>query len=101
MTTQKERLRGTMAQFHSRSNAPGLANAAFDFAGYSCCFFLLATRPSWSVGIPVAFVQMMFIARLFILGHDACHGALFRPRFWNKLLRRIFCLPSMTRYSPW
>ena len=41
MTTQKERLREAMAQFHSRSNAPGLANAAFDCAGYACCFFVL------------------------------------------------------------
>jgi omega-6 fatty acid desaturase (delta-12 desaturase) len=101
MTTQKERLREVMAQFHSRSNAPGLANAAFDCAGYTCCFFVLASRPSWAVGIPVAFVQMMFIARLFILGHDACHGALFRPRFLNRLLGRIFFLPSMTPYTLW
>ena len=97
----KEALREKMAQYHWRSNAPGLANAAFDLAGYTCCFFLLATRPSWAVGIPVAFAQMMFIARLFILGHDACHGALFRPRFWNKVLGRVFFLPSMTPYTLW
>ena len=100
MTTQKKHLREKMAQYHGRSNTPGLAHAAFDFAGYVCCFLLLATGPIW-LTIPVAFVQTMFIARLFILGHDACHGALFRPRFWNKILGRLFFLPSMTPYSLW
>lgn len=99
--SKKERVREAMAQYHGRSNVPGLIAAVFDCGGYACCFWMLATRPSWTWGIPLAVVQMMFIARLFILGHDACHGALFQSRFWNRLLGRVFFLPSMTPYSLW
>jgi len=97
----KERLREAMARHHGHSNAPGLVAGAFDAAGYTCCFFLLAIYPRWPIAIPLACVQMVFIARLFILGHDACHGSLFRSRAWNRTLGRVFFLASLTPYTPW
>src|SRR5262249_32317303 len=79
----------------------GITAGALDLAGYAVCFYLLAVTTSWLVRVPLAIVQMAFIARLFVLGHDACHGALFRPRSWNRILGRIFFLPSITPYTLW
>jgi omega-6 fatty acid desaturase (delta-12 desaturase) len=41
------------------------------------------------------------IARLFILGHDACHNALFSQRPMNVVAGRLLFLPSLTPFSLW
>jgi omega-6 fatty acid desaturase (delta-12 desaturase) len=41
------------------------------------------------------------IVRLFLIGHDACHGSFFRSARLNALCGRIAFLPSMTAYSLW
>ncbi len=43
----------------------------------------------------------LVIARLFIIGHDACHHSLTPHRRLNKWLGRIAFLPSLTAYSLW
>jgi omega-6 fatty acid desaturase (delta-12 desaturase) len=41
------------------------------------------------------------IARLFVLGHDACHQSLFTNRLVNRWIGRIVFLPSLTPFSLW
>lgn len=41
------------------------------------------------------------ISGLFVLGHDAAHGALFENPRWNDLAGRIALLPSLHAYSVW
>ena len=41
------------------------------------------------------------IIRLFIIGHDACHGSLTDHARLNKVLGRIAFLPSLTAFSLW
>ena len=41
------------------------------------------------------------IVRLFIIGHDACHGSLTDHDLLNKILGWIAFLPSLTPYSLW
>jgi omega-6 fatty acid desaturase (delta-12 desaturase) len=41
------------------------------------------------------------IARLFVLGHDACHQSLFSNRALNRWVGRLLFLPSLTPYSLW
>mgnify|MGYP000955016864 CR=1 FL=1 len=41
------------------------------------------------------------IVRLFLVGHDACHGAFFDQQILNQIVGRIAFLPSMTAYSLW
>ncbi|HMB80391.1 MAG TPA: fatty acid desaturase [Vicinamibacterales bacterium] len=54
-----------------------------------------ACRPL--VSIALAFV----IARLFVLGHDACHGSMFASRRANQIVGRLTFLPSFTPFSLW
>lgn len=41
------------------------------------------------------------IVRLFLIGHDACHGSYFRSARLNSIMGRIAFLPSLTAYSLW
>jgi len=41
------------------------------------------------------------IARLFVLGHDACHQCLFTRRRLNRIIGRALFLPSLTPFSLW
>jgi omega-6 fatty acid desaturase (delta-12 desaturase) len=41
------------------------------------------------------------IARLFIIGHDACHQCFVSNRDWNRRIGWLAFLPSLTTYSLW
>jgi omega-6 fatty acid desaturase (delta-12 desaturase) len=41
------------------------------------------------------------IVRLFLVGHDACHGSFFSSAKLNAIAGRIAFLPSLTAYSLW
>ena len=41
------------------------------------------------------------IVRLFLVGHDACHGSFFGNQLLNEICGRIAFLPSMTAFSLW
>jgi omega-6 fatty acid desaturase (delta-12 desaturase) len=41
------------------------------------------------------------IVRLFLVGHDACHGSFFAAKTLNHVFGRIAFLPSMTAFSLW
>jgi omega-6 fatty acid desaturase (delta-12 desaturase) len=41
------------------------------------------------------------IARLFVIGHDACHGSYTKYDWLNKIVGRIAFLPSLTPVSLW
>jgi omega-6 fatty acid desaturase (delta-12 desaturase) len=41
------------------------------------------------------------IVRLFLVGHDACHGSFFSSARLNAIAGRIAFLPSLTAYSLW
>ena len=75
---------------------------AMDLLVYAALWAALLLSRSWwwkaalAVGVGIA------IARLFLIGHDACHGAFFPASRWaNALAGRIVFLPSLTPYSTW
>ena len=41
------------------------------------------------------------LARLFILGHDACHGSLFASPAANQIVGRLLFFPTLTTFSLW
>ncbi len=41
------------------------------------------------------------IVRLFLIGHDACHGSFFKSPLLNDIFGRIAFIPSMTAFSLW
>lgn len=41
------------------------------------------------------------IVRLFLIGHDACHGSFFERPILNQVIGRLAFLPSLTPFSLW
>jgi len=97
----KDELRGAMARFHTRSYARGLFVAVVDWGACALVLFLISTHPRWTIALPLSIAQGMLIARAFVLGHDACHGALFPSRAWNRAVGRALFLWTLTPYTLW
>jgi len=69
---------------------------------------LFAAALAATILAPKAWLQVLaslatgfVIARLFIIGHDACHQSLTRHRGLNRLIGRVVYLPALTPYSLW
>ncbi|MBU3672252.1 MAG: fatty acid desaturase [Sinobacteraceae bacterium] len=88
---------------------------AFENAGYLKPFFALAVDLGIFAG-GLALVLMdgavwwkllgtvlitAGIVRLFLIGHDACHGSFFKSQLLNDIFGRVAFLPSMTAFSLW
>jgi len=56
---------------------------------------------SWWIKVFASLVAALWIARLFVIGHDACHGSYTPNKTLNKWIGRIAFLPSLTPYSLW
>ena len=56
---------------------------------------------SWWIKMLTSMVAALWIARLFVIGHDACHGSYTPSKTLNKWIGRIAFLPSLTPYSLW
>ncbi|MCW5648661.1 MAG: fatty acid desaturase [Ramlibacter sp.] len=65
-----------------------------------CLTGTLALEPLWA-RLLCGLAAGVVIARLFIIGHDACHQSLTPHRRLNKWLGRLAFLPSLTPYSLW
>jgi omega-6 fatty acid desaturase (delta-12 desaturase) len=75
---------------------------AIDLAVYAALWTTLLFVESWWAKFPLAFVTGVAIARLFLIGHDACHGSFFAARGWaNAAVGRLVFLPSLTPCSTW
>ena len=88
---------------------------AFENAGYLRPFFALAIDLSLFAGglalvlmdgaLLLKFLGSVLvtagIVRLFLIGHDACHGSFFKSSTLNHIFGRVAFLPSMTAFSLW
>src|SRR5581483_11438447 len=68
---------------------------------YALLLYLIVSHPHSPVSFFLAGVEGILIGRLFVLGHDACHGALFPARFLNRVVGRMLFLTSLTPYTLW
>ena len=72
-----------------------------DFFLYSLAIFGLLATDNPLLLVPLWIFAAMSISALFILAHDASHGALFQSRKLCRTLGRILMLPSLHSYSAW
>ncbi|MCR5869027.1 fatty acid desaturase [Aquincola sp. J276] len=97
----RKEIRAWMAPIASRSTPLALALTLADLLFFllSLGIAVLASHPA--VQLLAGSVTGFVIARLFILGHDACHQAFTPHRRLNRWLGRLVFLPSLTPYSLW
>src|SRR5476651_1733943 len=86
---------------HSRSAALGTAMLACDIVGYLVSIAFIAYERSWIAQLLFAAPATIFVGRLFMLGHDACHQSLTPNRRLNRSLGTMALLTSLHPYSLW
>lgn len=94
-------LRSWLLPISAKNTGIALALALMDFILFAACMAgaVLARHPA--VQILMSLLAGFMIARLFILGHDACHQSFTPHRRLNRWLGRLLFLPSLTPYSLW
>ncbi len=95
------RLREILATYYDRSTALATALLGFDIALFVAGQYLVALGHGLGWQLLGGVLTTLAIIRLFIIGHDACHGSLTDHAPLNKLLGRLAFLPSLTPFSLW
>jgi acyl-lipid omega-6 desaturase (Delta-12 desaturase) len=86
---------------HNRSNLIAISTLIADILLYLLTFYGSIWIDNWLGKIGLAMVNAIAIARLFIIGHDACHGSLTDSKPLNAWIGRIAFLPSWTPFTTW
>ena len=79
----------------------GVATIALDVVLYGAVLAALVLVRPWWAALPLIVVAGLLVGALFILGHDASHGALFDSRRLNHLLGVALLLPSIHVEEAW
>jgi omega-6 fatty acid desaturase (delta-12 desaturase) len=86
---------------HTRSAALGTSLFLCDMLGYLGCIALVARAGPLAIQALFAALATIFVGRLFILGHDACHQSLTPRRTLNRCLGTTALMSSLHPYSLW
>lgn len=100
LPTRRE-LREWMDPFAQARVVPPLAALVLDYVGLFALWTATVLARSALLKVIAGLLAGYWIARLFILGHDACHQSLTPSRRLNRWLGRLAFLPSLTPYSLW
>ncbi len=89
------------ASCRKRSTWRGLALVARDLAMYALVILGLVFSPAWWVTLLLLPLAGLVVSAMFVLGHDAAHGALTDNNRLNAVLGRILFVPSFHIYEAW
>ena len=84
-----------------RSTPRGLAYLARDVLFYALVMGALVVTDAWWLVLPLIVLAGLVVSALFILGHDAAHGALFDSPRLNGVVARAAMLPSLHVQEAW
>jgi omega-6 fatty acid desaturase (delta-12 desaturase) len=79
----------------------GLLYVARDLAIYGLLVWGLVLADTWWAVLGLWALSAFVISGLFIIGHDAAHGALFKSKRLNSWVGHIMFLPSWHVYEGW
>lgn len=97
----RQTVRDLLLPFRTPRPAMALAVLTLDLAVYAASWLGMVSGAGLGWQLALGVVNAVAIARLFVLGHDACHGSLFRRGWANQIAGRAAFLPSLTPYSTW
>jgi len=100
-TPSRQEIRDALANSFRRNEARAWSTAVFDVGCFGLAAFIAASPGHPALRLLAAGAEAVFMARLFILGHDACHGSAFGGPRARAIAGRIFFLPTLTPYSTW
>ena len=73
----------------------------FDLVLFAASSALVLLATSVALKLVGTLLVTAAIVRLFLIGHDACHGSYFASKKLNAVCGRIAFLPSLTAFSLW
>jgi len=94
-------LRAALGPYRKPSSTIALGLFAGDVTLFAVGQALVVLGPGTGFRLLGALLSWVAIVRLFLLGHDACHGAFTGSSRLNKVLGRLAFLPSLTPFSLW
>ena len=97
----RRQLREALAHCVQPSTPLALAWCVLDLGVFAAASVAVAAPLALGWKVILSVLLALQIARLFVLGHDACHQALTPHRKLNRWLGRLVFLPSLTAYSLW
>jgi len=74
---------------------------ACDLAMFGASSALVLLAPGLGLKLLGTLLVTVAIVRLFLVGHDACHGSFFGNPTLNEVFGRLAFLPSLTAFSLW
>jgi len=99
--SKKQQVIELLAPFRHANDLVASLLLSFDLAGFLVSTgFLIRYANRWTaplLSLPIA----LFITRLFIIGHDCCHGSFFSRSKVNAVFGQLTMLPALVPYSPW
>ena len=97
----RKELRAALLLFSEKNTLVALRLIAVDYALFFAGLALVIAPAHWLLTLVASLLMWIQIARLFIIGHDACHQSLTANRMLNKWLGRLVFLPSLTPFKLW
>jgi acyl-lipid omega-6 desaturase (Delta-12 desaturase) len=94
-------LRLALAPFLPRSTPLAVALLLANIAAYLAAVAGAVALDAWPAQLACAVVAGSAISALFVIGHDAAHGAYAEGRLANAVTGRIAFLPALHNYSLW
>ncbi|MDQ6941193.1 MAG: fatty acid desaturase [Candidatus Eremiobacteraeota bacterium] len=93
--------RDVLRRHRARRTPLAVALVAVDTVAYAGCFWALLIVPSVVAKFALGVLLAAITGRLFVLGHDACHGSFTPSRRLNDAIARFTFLPSLTPLGRW
>ena len=97
----RKELRAALLSFCGKSASTALRLIVIDYSLFFLALALVTAPTHAVVKLVGSLLLWLQIARLFIIGHDACHQSLTANRNLNKALGRLVFLPSLTPFKLW
>ena len=98
---QRAMLRKSVRPLREASSARATLLCVLDLLFFFCGLIGVVVVDGTWTKLLFSGLLALAIARLFVIGHDACHQAFFPGRRANRWIGRLVFLPSLTNYSLW
>ncbi len=96
-----KQLRSVVSQYARPNNFKALSIFAIDMSIYLSAIAGVILYESVLLKIICSIIAGSIISTIFVIGHDAAHGALTSNKLLNKVVARLAFLPSHHNYSLW
>ncbi len=98
---ERRQLKAAMRAYAQPRDAAALALVLSDGVAYLSLVYLSAVAPWLWLKLLLAPLIALFVVRLFIIGHDADHGAFVSSRLGNRLIAYAVFLPGLVSKAGW